>query len=214
MTSAGDKRRSPLAEALTAFAVATALTALLYQVGRFVPFIADNLQAFVAVVFIYLPVWIARRRGEDLSAYGFTTAPLRRSLAFGVGGPLLVFPLFLVGFVLYYGFACAIPALAQLTPPGMCPRFLGWSGLAHPHVAPGFLMQAFSQVVVVGQGYVGLPLAMRAVEVGHSVVGFDDSDEVATRLTAGASHVEDVPASQVKASSLAPTSSAPATAHA
>src|SRR5262245_21695980 len=29
------------------------------------------------------------------------------------------------------------------------------------------------RVVVVGQGYVGLPLAMRAVEVGLDVVGFD-----------------------------------------
>ena len=29
------------------------------------------------------------------------------------------------------------------------------------------------RVVVVGQGYVGLPLAVRAVEVGHDVVGFD-----------------------------------------
>ena len=29
------------------------------------------------------------------------------------------------------------------------------------------------KVVIVGQGYVGLPLAMRAVEVGYQVVGFD-----------------------------------------
>ena len=30
-----------------------------------------------------------------------------------------------------------------------------------------------SAVVVAGQGYVGLPLAMRAVEVGHNVTGYD-----------------------------------------
>ena len=48
-------------------------------------------------------------------------------------------------------------------------------------------------VVVVGQGYVGLPLAMRAVEVGHRVVGFD-TDEVRTaRLAAGDSYIDDVP---------------------
>ena len=29
------------------------------------------------------------------------------------------------------------------------------------------------RVVVIGQGYVGLPLAMRAVEVGHRVTGYD-----------------------------------------
>ncbi len=52
-------------------------------------------------------------------------------------------------------------------------------------------------VVVVGQGYVGLPLAMRAVEVGYRVIGFDADGEVAKRLSAGWSHVEDVPAEQV-----------------
>ena len=35
------------------------------------------------------------------------------------------------------------------------------------------------RVVVVGQGYVGLPLAIRAAEVGHEVIGFDlDKDRV------------------------------------
>ncbi|MDQ6855257.1 MAG: nucleotide sugar dehydrogenase [Actinomycetota bacterium] len=39
---------------------------------------------------------------------------------------------------------------------------------------------------------------MRAVEVGHRVVGFDASEELATGLTSGFSHVEDVSAAQVK----------------
>lgn len=34
-----------------------------------------------------------------------------------------------------------------------------------------------AKIVVVGQGYVGLPVAMRAVAVGFSVVGFDVSPE-------------------------------------
>jgi UDP-N-acetyl-D-glucosamine dehydrogenase len=54
-------------------------------------------------------------------------------------------------------------------------------------------------VVVLGQGYVGLPLAMRAVEVGYRVVGFDADVEVAKLLSIGQSHVEDVPAEQVVA---------------
>jgi UDP-N-acetyl-D-glucosamine dehydrogenase len=49
------------------------------------------------------------------------------------------------------------------------------------------------RVVVVGQGYVGLPLAMRAVEVGHTVVGYDVDAERVKRLQAGESYVEDVP---------------------
>ena len=55
------------------------------------------------------------------------------------------------------------------------------------------------RVVVVGQGYVGLPLAMRAVAVGHHVTGFEVDQERAKRLAAGESYVEDVPAAEVAA---------------
>jgi len=48
------------------------------------------------------------------------------------------------------------------------------------------------RVVIVGQGYVGLPLAVRAAQVGHSVVGFDVDDERIKRLAAGESYVDDV----------------------
>ncbi|HEV2070656.1 MAG TPA: nucleotide sugar dehydrogenase, partial [Acidimicrobiales bacterium] len=49
-----------------------------------------------------------------------------------------------------------------------------------------------SAVVIVGQGYVGLPLAVRAVEAGFSVVGYDTDVERVKRLAAGESYVEDV----------------------
>ena len=48
------------------------------------------------------------------------------------------------------------------------------------------------RLVVVGQGYAGLPVAMRAVEVGFDVVGFDVDVAKIKRLAAGESHVEDV----------------------
>jgi UDP-N-acetyl-D-glucosamine dehydrogenase len=48
------------------------------------------------------------------------------------------------------------------------------------------------RIAVVGQGYVGLPLAIRAVEVGHDVVGYDTSEARVKRLAAGESYVEDV----------------------
>ncbi|MGH9227896.1 MAG: nucleotide sugar dehydrogenase [Acidimicrobiales bacterium] len=51
---------------------------------------------------------------------------------------------------------------------------------------------AGNRLVVVGQGYVGLALAMRAVEVGLDVVGYDlDGDRIKS-LAAGHSFVEDV----------------------
>jgi UDP-N-acetyl-D-glucosamine dehydrogenase len=48
------------------------------------------------------------------------------------------------------------------------------------------------RLVVVGQGYAGLPVAMRAVEVGFDVVGFDVDVARVKRLGAGDSYVEDV----------------------
>ena len=49
-----------------------------------------------------------------------------------------------------------------------------------------------AKVVVVGQGYVGLPVAMRAAEVGFRVVGLDASADRVKALQAGASYVGDV----------------------
>jgi len=58
------------------------------------------------------------------------------------------------------------------------------------------------RVVVVGQGYVGLPLAMRAVEVGHDVVGYEANEDRVKRLQAGESYVEDI-GSDVVAAAIA-----------
>ena len=55
------------------------------------------------------------------------------------------------------------------------------------------------KVVVMGQGYVGLPLAVRAVEVGHTVVGYDPDAGRVKRLLAGESYVEDIPSEQLAA---------------
>lgn len=49
-----------------------------------------------------------------------------------------------------------------------------------------------SKVVVVGQGYVGLPMALRAVEVGHEVVGLDLNESMVEALNAGTSHIDDI----------------------
>jgi UDP-N-acetyl-D-glucosamine dehydrogenase len=48
------------------------------------------------------------------------------------------------------------------------------------------------RLVVVGQGYVGLPLALRAVEAGFDVVGFDLDGGRVKQLAAGSSYVEDI----------------------
>jgi UDP-N-acetyl-D-glucosamine dehydrogenase len=53
-------------------------------------------------------------------------------------------------------------------------------------------------VVVVGLGYVGLPLAMRAAEVGHQIVGYDTDEARVKLLEARESYIEDVPSGDLK----------------
>jgi UDP-N-acetyl-D-mannosaminuronate dehydrogenase len=52
-------------------------------------------------------------------------------------------------------------------------------------------------VLVIGLGYVGLPLAVQAARAGFGVTGFDTSAEIAAGLNAGRSHVDDVSAAEV-----------------
>ncbi|WP_101847236.1 nucleotide sugar dehydrogenase [Zhihengliuella sp. ISTPL4] len=54
-------------------------------------------------------------------------------------------------------------------------------------------------VIVVGQGYVGLPLAMRAVDMGYDVVGLDLDAVRVDALAQGRSFVEDVESATVQA---------------
>ncbi len=48
------------------------------------------------------------------------------------------------------------------------------------------------RIVVIGQGYVGLPVAMRAIEVGMDVVGFDVDQRKIDGMLAGRSHIDDI----------------------
>ena len=50
---------------------------------------------------------------------------------------------------------------------------------------------------VVGLGYVGLPLAVGFADAGHTVIGFDVDASKAELLSAGQSHIPDVPAEEV-----------------
>ncbi|MDX2400717.1 nucleotide sugar dehydrogenase [Microbacterium algeriense] len=53
------------------------------------------------------------------------------------------------------------------------------------------------KAVVVGQGYVGLPVAMRAVEVGMTVVGLDVDAVRIAALRGGESYVDDISSEQL-----------------
>src|SRR5438876_11266005 len=69
---------------------------------------------------------------------------------------------------------------------------------AHPY--PECMSEVPRQkLVVVGQGYVGLPLSMRAVDKGYQVVGYDVDENRVKRLSIGQSFVEDVSDDRLKA---------------
>ncbi|MEV4755981.1 nucleotide sugar dehydrogenase [Micromonospora sp. NPDC049559] len=55
------------------------------------------------------------------------------------------------------------------------------------------------KLVVIGQGYVGLPLAVRAVEAGFDVVGLDVDASRIKRLSTGESFVEDISSARLGA---------------
>ena len=54
------------------------------------------------------------------------------------------------------------------------------------------------RIAIIGQGYVGLPLAMAATEAGHKVIGFDKNADLVENLNSGISHIEDVLHSTLK----------------
>jgi UDP-N-acetyl-D-glucosamine dehydrogenase len=56
-----------------------------------------------------------------------------------------------------------------------------------------------SRVVIIGQGYVGLPLAVAAAEAGHDVVGFDLDAARVDELNAGTSHITDISSDELAA---------------
>jgi nucleotide sugar dehydrogenase len=62
-------------------------------------------------------------------------------------------------------------------------------------------MEAFMapRVVVIGQGYVGLPLALRAVDSGFHVVGLDTDEQRVKQLGAAQSYVDDIPSHRLAA---------------
>jgi UDP-N-acetyl-D-glucosamine dehydrogenase len=48
------------------------------------------------------------------------------------------------------------------------------------------------RVAIIGQGYVGLTIAVGAAGAGHSVVGFDVNDGLVAQLNSGKSHIEGI----------------------
>lgn len=55
------------------------------------------------------------------------------------------------------------------------------------------------KIVIIGQGYVGLPLAIETTRAGHDTTGLDLDPRVVARLSAGMSHVDDISDEEIRA---------------
>lgn len=58
--------------------------------------------------------------------------------------------------------------------------------------------KAAQTLVVIGQGYVGLPLAMAAVEAGWTVIGVDNFEPKVAQINSGSSPIEDISDEQLQ----------------
>ena len=130
--AAGIRSRNAGRDALIAWAVVAALVLVLVQINVKLPAIGHLGSALVAVVFIYTPVALAWWRKEDLEDYGFHAEPLRRGLVMAGVAILLVFPVFIAGYLAFYETACRSDLLAHLVPRGMCARYGGLGALHVP----------------------------------------------------------------------------------
>jgi UDP-N-acetyl-D-glucosamine dehydrogenase len=73
---------------------------------------------------------------------------------------------------------------------------LGWilkENLSYAVKIQSVNLEKKGNLAIIGQGYVGLPLAMAAVDAGWSVIGIDNLESKVTQINSGSSPVEDIP---------------------
>lgn len=144
--------RPSLREPLLVFLATIALASALFWVGQVVPVVHRNLHAAIAILFFYAPVVAGRvtKRGFDFRQAGLRLDPLGTNAAVLGSAVLVTFPLFIIGFFLFYGVACGPAASAVGPVAALCPApgFAGWAG-THLRWPPDFALLALNQVLVV-----------------------------------------------------------------
>lgn len=142
--------RDPGRDALVSWALALVLVTGLVRINVTLPAIGHVGSALVAVLFLYGPMVVAWRRGEDLDDYGFHAAPVARGLATAAAAIGIIFPIFCVGYFAFYETACGSQLLVHLVPHNMCTHYAGWAGIHAPHISLGFARDFAVQLLVVG----------------------------------------------------------------
>jgi membrane protease YdiL (CAAX protease family) len=147
--------RDPGRDALVTWAIALVLVAVLLRINFTLPWIGNVGSALVAVLFLYAPVVVGWRRGEELEDYGFKLERPWRDLGYALGAISVIFPLFALGYFAFYEIACHSHLLAHLVPRQMCSQYGGLGGLHAPNSSSAwtsswdFAEFCLSQLVVV-----------------------------------------------------------------
>jgi membrane protease YdiL (CAAX protease family) len=136
-------------DALIAWAVVAVLVAGLVQINVTLPAVGHLGSALVAVLFLYVPVFVAWRRKEDLDDYGFHAAPVKKGLVMALVAIAVVFPLFIVGYFAFYEVACQSKLLAHLVPRNMCVHYGGLDAIHAPALSWKLAEFCAVQLVVV-----------------------------------------------------------------
>ncbi|MDB4961889.1 MAG: Abortive infection protein [Myxococcales bacterium] len=152
MTTAPGPRSDPRTsarDALIAWAVVAVLVTFLVRINLTLPLIGHLGSALVAVLFLYVPVYVAWRRKEDLVDYGFHASPLAQGLITAGAAIAVIFPLFALGYFAFYEIACNSSVLSALVPHKMCSHYGGLAGLHAPELTAKLAEFCAVQLVVV-----------------------------------------------------------------
>lgn len=136
-------------DALITYLVVLALVAALMRIPVTLPAIGHLGSALVSVVFLYAPIVMLGRRGQDIYDYGFRVEPLKRGLATAGIALLVIFPLFIAGFFAFYEIACKSSLFAQVLPKGTCGTYLGLEDIHAPRLTLKFAEYCLVQMLVV-----------------------------------------------------------------
>jgi membrane protease YdiL (CAAX protease family) len=122
-------------DAVLAFCVVGVLVTGLVRINVTLPWVGHLGSALVSVLFLYVPLYVAAKRNEDLRDYGFRYEPVGRGLVIAGLAVAVIVPLFALGFFAFYEVACNSKLLSHLAPHQMCGHYGGLASLHPPRVA-------------------------------------------------------------------------------
>lgn len=122
-------------DALIAFCAVAAMVVGFVHLNVEIPLVGQLGSALIAFAFLFVPMYAAGKRGEELEDYGFKPEPVSRGLWIAGIAVLVIIPLFAIGYFAFYEVACKSQLLVHLVPKNMCSRYGGLGGVHFPLIS-------------------------------------------------------------------------------